>query len=56
MKKKSKDFHDSLLQPFNFQTLTRDAPVVEAAAESEEELESEKDPLPAEEEKEKKEK
>ena len=40
MKKKNKDFPDSLLQLFNFQASIGDALAVKAITESEEELES----------------
>lgn len=56
MKKKNKDFLDSLMQSFNFHASARDGPAAEAAVESEEELESEEDPSLAEEEKDEKEK
>ena len=56
IKKKNKDFPDSLLQPFNLSASARDAPTRKAATESEEESESEEELPPAEEEKKVKEK
>ncbi|KDO38245.1 hypothetical protein CISIN_1g034681mg [Citrus sinensis] len=56
IKKKNKDFPNSLLQPFNFQASAGDAPIAEATTESKEESESEEDSPPAEEDKEEKEK
>ena len=47
IKKKNKDFPDSLLQPFNFQASVGDAPAAEATAESKEESKSKEEPPPS---------
>ena len=51
MKKKNKDFPDSLLQSFNYQASTEDALAAEAVAESKEKSESKEEPPSTEEEK-----
>lgn len=58
IKKKNKDFPDSLLQPFNLLASAGDAPVTKTATKSEEESESEseEEPPPTEEDKKAKEK
>ena len=56
MKKKNKDFLDSLMQSFYFHASARDGPTAEAAVASEEEPEYEENPSLAEKEKEENEK